>query len=77
MVVEISTQSGFVARKPQRLFEGAYLFGREARLNYDVSPDGRRFLMLKPIEQEQAGPTQINVVLNWTEELKHLVPMGK
>jgi hypothetical protein len=32
--------------------------------------------MLKPVEQEQAGPTQINVVLNWTEELKRLVPTG-
>jgi len=31
--------------------------------------------MLKPVEQEQV-PTQINVVLNWTEELKRLVPTG-
>ncbi len=35
------------------------------------SPDGQRFLMIK-----EAGPeaTQINVVLNWFEELKRLVP---
>jgi hypothetical protein len=45
--------------------------------NYDVSPDGQRFLMLKPIEQEQSAPTQINVVLNWFEELKRRVPTGK
>jgi hypothetical protein len=44
--------------------------------NYDVSPDGRRFLMLKGGEQE-AAPTQINVVLNWFEELKQKVPTGK
>jgi len=44
--------------------------------DYDVSPDGQRFLMLKPVEQEQATLTQINVVLNWTEELKRLVPTG-
>jgi hypothetical protein len=43
--------------------------------NYDVSVDGQRFLMIKPIEEAQAAPTQINVVLNWTEELKRLVPM--
>jgi hypothetical protein len=42
-----------------------------------VSPDGQRFLMLKPGEQEQAAPTQINVVLNWFEELKQKVPTGK
>ena len=45
--------------------------------NYDVSPDGQRFLMLKPIEQARAAPTQINVVLNWFEELKQKVPAGK
>jgi hypothetical protein len=33
--------------------------------------------MLKPVEQEAAAPTQINVVLNWTEELKRLAPTGK
>jgi hypothetical protein len=30
-------------------------------------------LMIKPSEPAQA-PTQINVVLNWSEELKRLVP---
>jgi hypothetical protein len=44
--------------------------------NYDVSRDGQRFLMLKPSEQAQAAPTQINVVLNWFEELKRRVPAG-
>jgi hypothetical protein len=33
--------------------------------------------MLKPTEQVQAAPTQINVVLNWFEELKQKVPTGK
>jgi hypothetical protein len=31
--------------------------------------------MLKPTEQAQAAPTQINVVLNWFEELKQNVPV--
>jgi hypothetical protein len=44
--------------------------------NYDVSPDGRQFLMLNPV-QESAGPIQIIVVLNWLEELKQKVPTGK
>jgi len=35
-----------------------------------------RFLMIKPTEQEQAAQTQINVVLNWFEELKRRVPAG-
>jgi hypothetical protein len=44
--------------------------------NYDVSPDGQRFLMIKPSEQESAA-TQVNVVLNWSDELRRLVPTGK
>jgi hypothetical protein len=34
-------------------------------------------LMLKSVEQAQTGPTQINIVLNWFEELKQKVPTGK
>ena len=79
MAVDISTQPNFAAGKPRQLFEGRYASNPlgYARPNYDVSPDGQRFLMLKPVEQQQTGPTQINVVLNWTEELKRLVPTGK
>jgi hypothetical protein len=33
--------------------------------------------MLRPSEQEAAAPTQINVVLNWFEELKRRVPTEK
>jgi eukaryotic-like serine/threonine-protein kinase len=79
MAVEINGQASFAAGKPRQLFEGHYLLNDigYAASNYDVSPDGQRFLMLKPIGQEQAAPTQINVVLNWTEELKRLVPTGK
>jgi len=45
--------------------------------NYDVSPDGRRFLMLRRSEHGAAAPTQINVVLNWADELTRRVPAGK
>jgi serine/threonine protein kinase len=45
--------------------------------NHDVSFDGQRFLMLRPDAQEAAAPRQINVVLNWFEELKRRVPTEK
>jgi len=77
MAVDITTQPGFAAGKPRMLFGGLYLPTPATLPNYDVSPDGQRFLMLKPIEQAQAAPTQINVVLNWFEELKQKVPAGK
>ncbi len=77
MAVEITTQPTFEASKPRMLFEGNYETTPVTFPNYDVSRDGQRFLMLKPVEQAQAAPTQIDVVLNWPEELKRLVPAGK
>ena len=77
MAVEVASQPGFAAGKPRVLFEGDYLPTPLQFPNYDVSPDGQRFLMLKPSEQEAVAPTQINVVLNWFEELKRRVPTGK
>ena len=74
MAVEITTQPTFRAGTPTLVFEGQYfrdIVPSEA--NYDITPDGRRFLMIKESEQE-GGPRQINVVLNWFEELKRLVP---
>jgi Tol biopolymer transport system component len=76
MAVDIATQPGFTAGTPRMLFEGGYEPAPVPITNYDVSPDGQRFLMIKSNEQEQAAPTQINVVLNWFEELKRRVPAG-
>ena len=42
--------------------------------NYDVTPDGQRFLMLRPISQKNEPVTEIHVVLNWSEDLKRLAP---
>ncbi len=59
---------------PRVLFEGNYL--NIAGVEYDVSPDGQRFLLLKPIE-ESSSRTQLNVVTNWFEELESKVRGGK
>ncbi len=72
MVVSIRTQPTFNASRPQVLFEGSYLNSTIILGNqyYDISPDGQQFLMIKQPEAER----QIDVVLNWFEELKRLVP---
>jgi Tol biopolymer transport system component len=77
MAVDIATQPSFAVGKARMLFEGEYVPTPATLSNYDVTPDGQRFLMLKSSEQEQTAPTQINVVLNWFEELKQKVPTGK
>ena len=41
---------------------------------YDISPVDGRFLMIKPATASPNGAINISVVLNWTEELKRLVP---
>jgi serine/threonine-protein kinase len=42
---------------------------------YDISPDGQRFLMIKPgLGDRASAPSSITVVQNFGEELKRLVP---
>jgi serine/threonine-protein kinase len=72
MAVDIVTQPTLRPGKPHLVFERAFAKGGPWR-NYDVSRDGRRFLMLKPTK-EDVPLTQLNVVLNWFEELKERVP---
>jgi Tol biopolymer transport system component len=76
MAVDIATQPTFASGKPRMLFEGQYSPAPGTANNFDVSSDGQRFLMIKPNEAGEAAPTQINVVLNWFEELKRRVPTG-
>jgi len=73
MAVDYTAQSKFSAGKPKMLFQGPYTPTPRSASDYDVSPDGQRFLMLRAAEQV---PGQINVVLNWTEELKQKAPVG-
>ena len=43
---------------------------------YDITPDGGRFLMVKPIGEVDRGqsPTELHLVFNWFDELQRLVP---
>ncbi|HEV2352175.1 MAG TPA: protein kinase, partial [Terriglobia bacterium] len=43
--------------------------------SYDTSPDGKRFLMIH--RDTGSVPRQLNVILNWSDELKRLVPTGE
>jgi hypothetical protein len=73
MVATFQTKNGVSPGTPRVLFErSGYAPGLQAMAQYDVARDGR-FVMV----QEGAPappPAQLNVVLNWHEELKRLVP---
>ena len=70
-VVTVPPGDGFEHQTPTTLFGGDYYRTITGHPSYDLAPDGR-FLMVK--SEEQASVSQINVVLNWFEELKRLVP---
>ncbi len=72
MLVGIKTEPTFTAGSPVVLFTERYAIGG-AVANYDISPDGQRFLMIKEAYEDE-GQGQIHVVQNWVEELKRLVP---
>ena len=67
MAVALTTKPSFTAGTPKELFEIA------GGVGYDVAPDGRRFLFIKEGEDQPAA-NQLNVVLNWFDELRRRVP---
>jgi Tol biopolymer transport system component/predicted Ser/Thr protein kinase len=67
MAVSIQTVPALNAGTPRLLFEGRYEQSDIGR-NYDLSPDGKRFVMVRSDETEATA--QIHVVLNWLDELK-------
>jgi len=72
LVVAIDPGPPFSAGKPRVVFKGRYEVGVAGNPNWDISPDGRRFLMIK--RGEESAPTRLHVVVNWFEELERLVP---
>ena len=45
---------------------------------YDITPDGKYFVVMLPkaqTDRDKAPPEQINITLNWFEELKQRVPV--
>ena len=53
---------------PTKLFEGQFMSA------FDVTPDGEQFIMVEQVKSEN-NTRQINIVLNWFEELKERVPV--
>ena len=82
MAVAVQTEPSFSLGTPKALFRLTYAgVSSTTGMPWDISPDGKRFLMMKEVESTgkpaAEAPRKINIVLNWFEELKQRVPTGK
>jgi len=73
MAVDIESDGGFSAGTTSPLFEHAnYIF--DAVGNFDLDPNGKRFLMIKYASSRSYYRDRIIVVENWFSELVEAVP---
>jgi eukaryotic-like serine/threonine-protein kinase len=77
MAVSVTTTPAFSVGTPHVLFEGAFRDDGGHFRNYDVTPDGQRFLMAQEVQRPPARVSQMVLVENWGEELKQRVPVKK
>jgi serine/threonine-protein kinase len=74
MRAPVRTGGQFSAGRPIELFDARYDLDRVGLdANFDIARDAQRFLMIRGGE---SGPAPLTVVLNWFEEVAHLVPVG-
>jgi serine/threonine-protein kinase len=76
MRVALQTDPELIVGKPEQLFADVYHASPDGPPNYDVSPDGKRFLMVTRGGEEQL-PSPIHIVLDWYEELRRRVPLPR
>ena len=74
--VSIRTQPGFTFGNPAALAVKGFVQGIRYLRDYDITPDGKQFIVIMP--PGASGPEapqalQIQIVLNWFEELKQRV----
>jgi len=80
MGIDITTDAAFAFGNEQALGMGGFFIPTDLPTRpYDITPDGQRFLMVFPADQAdsvaESADEQINIVLNWFEELKERVPV--
>jgi hypothetical protein len=76
-VVDVQTGPVFSAGKPRLLFTAQGYVGMAPIRTWDISPDGRRFLVVKMGERKSRPITELVLVQNWFEELKRLILTGR
>jgi eukaryotic-like serine/threonine-protein kinase len=75
--VDLQIGASFSAGKPRLLFDKPGFGGGSVCRNWDISLDSQRFLMVKLDAKMAPAITEMALVLNWFEQLKHLAPAAK
>ena len=77
--INVTTQPSFTFSTPTPMPPPGYPVSTGVPRNYDITRDGKRFIGVLAAGATQGGSSafQIQVVLNWFEELKARVPTGK
>jgi hypothetical protein len=74
MAVDVNTDAGFAVGVPHVLYQGHFARSTVYASNYSVTRDGLRFLRVRPTAPD-APMNQVQIVLNWFEELKQKLPV--
>ena len=78
VAIRSSRDGGVDIGTPEVFAEFRFFSRRGGGTVYDVTPDGKRLLVISRGEEGTASDVQrIHVVVNWLEELKRQVPIGR
>jgi eukaryotic-like serine/threonine-protein kinase len=75
MAARMGTDDPLRMSAPSKLFEGP-TFRSEPTIDYDIHPDGQRFLIVRPLRPDPPL-THLNLVLNFHEELNVRLPASR
>jgi eukaryotic-like serine/threonine-protein kinase len=75
--VDVRTSPDFSVGQSRRLFKGKEFYMSTPARSFDVSADGKKFLLARSSDVKFEVPTEMILVQNWFEDLKRLSPSRK
>lgn len=70
MAVSLAGGPQAAVRRPEIVFQGNYM-APGGVLNFDVAPDGNRFVMLR--QASNTDVSEIDILVNWGQQLSRMM----
>ena len=67
---DVQTESIFAAGRPRELLRSNFAAGPRGTAGYDVSPDGKRFVVFRT--NDVGNEVEVKLIFNWFDELRAL-----